>query len=135
MNENHSLALAGASLLVFCLACSGAMPDPSDPVRQTIDVIEHNTVYSGCGKETLRQWVFHDRGQIRTWRLVKDEKVWRDFERGGYVMLWFDGEVFRELRALSYEETHLQYDPEIHAREHELSKERRIGLLFERGAK
>lgn len=113
----------GAIAMVLCI-----LPTPGEPVRDQCDVIEKNTVYSYEGTQSLCQWVFWQRGHVRAWRLFKGERAYRDFERGGYVMRWHDGEIFREVRSLSYEESHLQYDPELEDRNFR-PKERRKELL------
>jgi hypothetical protein len=51
----------------------------------------------------------------------------RDWERGGWSVLWQDGEVVRLVRAKSMRRTYLQFDPEIEDRKI-LSKEKRRGL-------
>jgi hypothetical protein len=63
------------------------------------------------------------------WRLIKTPQCLpvRDWENGGYVSLWWDGEVMRQVRATEFRETWLQYDVELHERAY-LSKELRRGL-------
>lgn len=90
--------------------------------RDKADVIERNSFYDEQGRVVFVQHVFYDwcphceRFQVRAWRLEREHKPERDWERGGYMLLWNDGETTREVRADSLRETWLQYDPELEER-------------------
>jgi hypothetical protein len=66
---------------------------------------------------------------VRAWRLVKNpaQLPQRDWQDGGYVAVWHDGEVLRHVHAESMRETWTQYDPELIEREF-LPKEQRREL-------
>jgi hypothetical protein len=106
-----------------------------EPVAERVDVIEINALYDETGRKVFDQDIFWDwcpcreRHAVVAWRLVKhpSQLPERDWERGGWSMLWQDGEVVRLVRAKSVRRTYLQFDPEIEDRKI-LSKEKRRGL-------
>jgi hypothetical protein len=73
---------------------------------------------------------------VLAWRLVKNDAQFpqRDWERGGYLSVWQDGDVLRQIRAAAIRETWTQYDPELVEREW-LPKEMRRELLVPRRLK
>lgn len=123
-------AIPTAALLLF-----GILPPPG-PIDERCDVMELNHFYDEQGRLVFDQVVFYDwsprdeRHQVRAWRLFKsrDQVPRRDWSGGGYVAVWFDGELLRRVRAQSCCETWTQFDPELVERE-KLPKERRLELL------
>jgi hypothetical protein len=69
--------------------------------------------------------------RIIDWRLVKrtdgkpNLEVRRDYTAGGYVAMWQDGEVLREVRAPCFRERWTQHDVELKDREHHPLNSRR----------
>lgn len=104
-----------------------------DLARERCDVLEANSFYDEQGRlvfDQLIAWDWcHDRHQVRAWRMIKGPSMWpeRDWERGGYSVLWQDGEVIRMLWADSYRRTWTQYDPELVDRDY-LPRDRRREL-------
>lgn len=125
------------SLLAITALC---IVPPELTVREHVDCIEANSFYSEKGELVFDQAIFYDwcncgeRFSVRAWRMVKVPSMWpeRDWDRGGYSMLWIDGDVLREVRAHSYRRTWTQRDPELIDREW-LPRERRKELT-RRGA-
>jgi hypothetical protein len=99
-----------ATVLFFAL-----LPQ-AEPVRERVGEIQLNYVYSDDGKHILTQWIFLDHGQVQAWRMCKGQRIERDYDRGGWVLRFWDGEFYREVRADSFAELHTQYDVEINAR-------------------
>jgi hypothetical protein len=107
-----------------------------EPIRDTVNVIERNLVYDHKAQQTFDQWIWWngtaDLGELRAWRLVHPPyRVERDFERGGWVLRFWDGDIFREVRAPTYRVIHSQYDREVHDRDF-LPKHERRGLTQEK---
>lgn len=120
-------AVFGAVCLVAGLAArgesSGAMRLPVDRVG----FVEINRVYGDNGKCTLEQVCFADwwefnlddsRFLYRAWRLYRcpTQIPVRDYQRGGYVAIWLDGDQLRVVRSDTVIETHLEHDPELRQR-------------------
>lgn len=93
--------------------------------RDRCDAVEVNHVYDGDGEPVFTQLIFWDfdsresRYHVRAWRLVKCRSCLpeRDWQRGGWVCAWQDGDTFREVRAASRQETWTQWDRELLERE------------------
>lgn len=109
---------------------------PLSPVaRDTCDLVEVNHFYDDCGKPVFDQVIFYDwsgdhsRYMVRDWRLLKhpSQIPARNWEGGGYLATWQDGEQLRRIEAASYRETWTQHDPELEARA-VLPKDERRGL-------
>lgn len=106
-----------------------------DVVRERVDLVEVNHFYDEQGRLVFDQTIFYDwsaahsRYMVRAWRLVKNpaQLPQRDWQDGGYVAVWHDGEVLRHVGAESMRETWTQYDPELVEREY-LPKEQRKDL-------
>ena len=128
------LSLAHACTLV-CLSTVPAIETVSDAV----DLVEVNHFYDDQAQPVFDQVIFyewsdaHNRFQIRAWRLVKNpaQLPTRDWESGGYQMIWYDGHVMRHVRAKAMRETWTQHDPEMREREY-FPKEHRRELLVPR---
>lgn len=129
-------------LLVLLLALAPpALADnrPELTLEDRADVAEVNHFYDEQGRLVFDQAIWwewspiHERHQCLAWRLIKSPSQLPvpDHERGGFAATWNDGEVIRTVRADSYRETWLQYDPELADRE-VLPKERRRELLTRR---
>jgi hypothetical protein len=90
-----------------------------------VDVAELNHFYDYEGRLVFDQVIFwnwdenHERYQVSAWRLAKNQtyRPERDWQFGGYVCRWDDGELIRVVRAESYRETWLQYDVELAERD------------------
>lgn len=103
--------------------------------KERVDLIEINNFYDDQGRLVFTQQIFYDwepnreRFNVRAWRLVKDanQVPERDWQRGGYVTRWQDGEITREIRASHYRQSWTQYDPELCERE-ALCKDKRREL-------
>jgi hypothetical protein len=121
--------------ILACLLLS--VVPPVDPVEERVDLIEINHFYDEQGRLVFDQAIFYDwyeedeRHMVRAWRLVKHpaQLPQRDWQNGGYLAVWLDGEVLRAIRSESLSETWTQYDVELVEREW-LPKERRRELLF-----
>lgn len=119
----------GALVLVL-----GAHPQ-EDVARDRVDLVEINHFYDEHGRLVFDQVIFYDwspahsRYMVRAWRLVKNpaQLPQRDWQEGGYLAVWQDGEVLRDVRSTAMRETWTQYDPELLEREY-LPKERRREL-------
>lgn len=117
--------------IILLIAIIPYSPVPEDRVS----VAELNHFFDYNGRLIFDQVIYYDwsphteRFQVRAWRLVKDQSFVpaRDWEGGGYLSVWNDGEVIRRVRADSFRESWTQYDPELAERE-VLCKERRREL-------
>lgn len=107
---------------------------PRDPVvEDRCDVVEINHFYDDNGRLVFDQLIYWDwseednRYQVRAWRLLKCEfqRPVRDWERGGFTAIWFDGERLRVVRHLSLRETWTQFDPELIERQVLATEDRR----------
>ena len=86
-----------------------------------VDLIEYNHFYDEQGRHVFDQLIFYDwsrrdsRYQIRDWRLIKSptQVPHKDEKRNLYTVTWHDGQVLRQVRAISIRETWTQYDPEL----------------------
>ena len=92
------------------------------PITQTLEVHcdfqEVNRVVDQCGNETLAQWIAHDVGEIRDWRmLARTGYPQYDWQTGNYVTRWVEGGRIVEVKSPAFRETVSSYDPEILARE------------------
>lgn len=111
----------------------------SEPVRDSVDIIEVNHFYDQNGQLVFDQvifWEWHEREgryHVLAWRLLKRPSQFpvRDWQRGGHVAVWYDGDVLREVRAVAVRETWTQYDPELAERAF-LPKDRRLELTRRR---
>jgi len=109
---------------------------PTSAIEQEqVDLIEVNRYYDDHGRLVFKQLIFYDwcphsaRFQVRDWRLVKCPKQLprRNWRRGGYDIVWYDGQILRRVRADAMFETWTQHDPELQERKH-LPQKDRIGL-------
>lgn len=110
-----------------------AILPPVDTVaRESVEVAELNYFYDEHGRLVFEQVIFYEEsGRVRDWRLVKGDRQIipsRDWEAKGHLSHWWDGDLERRVRAKSFQETHLQYDPELRDREI-LPKEERKELI------
>jgi hypothetical protein len=106
-----------------------------DVARNGVDLVEINHFHDEQGRLVFDQVLFYDwspsqsRYLVRAWRLLKSpaQVPNQDFQRGGFVAIWHDGDVLRKVRARQLRETWTQYDPELVSREF-LPKEQRKEL-------
>lgn len=111
-------------------------PVNAEPLVERVDCIDRNHFYDDCGRLVFCQIIFKEwhphegTHRVIAWRMQKDESLvpYRDWQRGGYSVLWLDGELLRLVSAATYDETWTQYDPELIDREW-LPRERRRELL------
>lgn len=121
-------------MIAFILAAACILPRDG-VARETVCLIEVNHFYDEQARLVFDQAIFYDwshgdaRYMVRAWRLVKNpnQLPQRDWENGGYVALWQDGEVLRQVRAPAIRESWTMHDPELAEREY-LPKERRKEL-------
>lgn len=118
--------------LWLSLAALGIIP--RDPVVvDRCDVVELNHFYDDNGRLVFDQLIYWDwsdeadRYQVRAWRLLKSDfqRPARDWQRGGFKAVWFDGERLRVVRHLSFCETWTQFDPELIERQMLSTEDRR----------
>ncbi len=121
-------------MILIAILIAATLPAPTDVARDSVDLIELNHFFDEHGRLVFDQLIFYriDKAgdeEVLEWRLVKhpSQPPQRDWQRGGYVATWTDGETVREVRTDSYRESWTQYDPELLARE-ALPKEKRRGL-------
>lgn len=122
-----------SAISAIVVAC-GISPQ-EDVARERVDLVEVNHFYDEQGRLVFDQTIFYDwseshsRYMVRAWRLVKNhaQLPQRDWQDGGYVAVWHDGELLRHVHAESMRETWTQYDPELMEREY-LPKEQRREL-------
>ena len=125
------LSLAHACSLVCC-----SIVPAVETVTDSVDLVEVNHFYYDLAQPVFDQVIFYEwseaesRFQIRAWRLVKKpaQLPTRNWETGGYQMIWNDGTFIRQVHAAAMRETWTQYDPEMRERSH-LPKEERRELL------
>lgn len=107
-------------LLLAALAVIPRAPVAADKV----DLLEINHYYDDNGREVFTQAILYDwcdaecRHQVRAWRLLKDTaaRPLPDRNRGGYFVIWADGDTLRRVAAEYTRETWTQHDPELNER-------------------
>ncbi len=105
---------------LLLIATLGMMPEPPVAI-DTADAIEVNHYFDENGRVVFDQVIFWEwcghagRHHVFAWRLLKEpaQVPLRDTDRGGYVSIWYDGDILRKVRARSSRETWTQYDPEL----------------------
>jgi hypothetical protein len=111
--------------------------NPGLVIRDTVDVIEVNHVYSeGDGKKRLSQVIFWEfklyNGEFRVvdWRMqdAVDAEPRYDHRRRLWVLMWWDSKnnCIRRVHAISFKETHTWYDPEVDDRKELAIEHRRL---------
>lgn len=122
------------------LLLTGLNPQPL-VADEVFDRVELNHFYDENAKHVFDQMIFwrHYKGDnryhVEAWRLVKrpDEvkrpniEATKDYKRGLWTVIWFDGETLRKITAYHFVETWTQHDPELVEREFK-AKERRPDL-------
>lgn len=104
-------------------------------IEDRCDVAELNHFYDENGRLIFDQVIYYkwsshtERHEVIAWRLVKHESQIpaRDWEGGGYVAVFSDGDISRRVRSDSFRESWTQYDPELAEREY-LDKAKRCEL-------
>jgi hypothetical protein len=134
-----TVALFGGCCIAGVLAARAEIP--RGPVaRDMVDLIEVNHFYDDCGRLVFDQAIYYDwhpverRHHVRAWRLIKDDSQLpvRDWQQGGYLSVWQDGELLRVVRSSAIRETWSQFDPELAERD-ALPPDRRRELTKVRG--
>lgn len=125
------------SVCVMWALAAGAisLQTADDVARNGVDLVEINHFHDEQGRLVFDQVLFYDwspsqsRYLVRAWRLLKSpaQVPHQDFQRGGFVAIWHDGDVLRKVHARQLRETWTQYDPELVSREF-LPKEQRKEL-------
>lgn len=107
-------------------------------VRDHVDLVERNAFYDEEGKHVFTQLIWWQNTpsgyRVREWRMVKDAEAMQpqQLASGEWQSLWLDrGEVLRDVRATTYEESFTQYDRELKNREL-LPQEQRRGFNLRR---
>lgn len=109
-----------ANLLLLTL---GVLPLEGGPLSDRVDLIEVNHVFSPEGRPTFAQCIFYtwqnERYEVVAWRGLKSADQWphRNYVRGGFTTIWYDGDVLRRVDAYAIRETWTQYDVELAERE------------------
>jgi len=111
-----------AALLIAALSI---LPQPDSALKDACDLTEVNHYFDEHGRIVFDQLIWWDwnhnarRFECRDWRLAKQpsQLPCRDWDRGGYVTTWQDGEQMRIVRSRDFRETWLQFDPELYDRE------------------
>lgn len=106
-----------------------------DVAVDRVDLVELNHFYDEQGRHVFDQVIFYDwspqnkRYEVRAWRLVKHpaQVPCRDWQSGGFVAIWQDGNLFRKVHAITMRESWTQHDPELVERSF-LPKEQRAEL-------
>jgi hypothetical protein len=134
--SGHFDAFSGGKTVFFAFLLAVL---PVDGVaRDHVDRLEVNHFYNDQAEHVFTQIIFWEfnyekaRWQVRAWRMAKGiaqpsamPYPQRDWQRGGYVLLWRDGEIVRSVHADSLIETWTQYDPEQYDRQWTPVDERR----------
>jgi hypothetical protein len=109
-------------MTLLALALLSILPRES-VVRESVCLIEVNHFYNENADKVFDQVIFYEwdlgRYQVVAWRLVKspNQLPQRDWQNGGYVTTWQDGEIMRQVRSPAIRETWTQSDPELLERE------------------
>jgi hypothetical protein len=121
----------------FFLLLIAILPRLDGPVCERVDLIEVNHHHDENCRLIMTQQIFYEwnrgRYDVIAWRMVKSpiQLPYRDWQDGGYVCFWKDGDIMRKVRAEAFRETWTQAglsgDPEVNEREM-LPKERRKEL-------
>ncbi len=130
----------GAATASLALLLSVMATQPSkDVASDSVDLVEVNHFHDDQGRLVFDQVIFYDwspaqsRYLVRAWRLLKTQAQLpqQDPNNEGYVTVWHDGDVLRNVHARVMRETWTQHDPELLAREY-LPKEMRRELYSAR---
>jgi hypothetical protein len=90
-------------------------------VRESVELIEVNSVYSLEGERNLTQTIFWGREGVRAWRMNNEGKL----TPSGNVLYFMDAGVLRCITARTVAETFTQYDVELYQREFTPANDRR----------
>ena len=93
-------------------------------ISDRVDLVEVNHCYNKQGDFQFDQVIYWqwcdetDEYHVAAWRWLKstDQVPQPDWKRGGYVALWHDGDLLRQVRTEKVWETWTCYDPELHDR-------------------
>ncbi len=130
--------MAALLLPLFCTLAIGIAPAATQRAavaRERVDLIEVNHFIDREGREVFRQVLFYDwsashrQYHVRAWRLIKNESQLprRTWNPPGYLCVWNDEGILREVTASTFRETWTQHDPERANRKH-LPEDRRVPL-------
>lgn len=127
-----TLALFAACALIGA-AC--AEVPPPGVAYDAADVSEQNAFYDECGKLIFIQhvwWLWSNdfaRHECLAWRMARhhSQRPARDWRNGGYVAVWYDGDLLRVTRTGGFRESWTQVDVEVIDRQ-VLPKEQRREL-------
>lgn len=130
--------LISLALLIVGLRVTKADNGPEDVLRERVDLLEVNVLYTDDGQYSMSQliaWEWKgERYRVIDWRAMKSgdqwpQRQWSSVKGGGYKVLWKDGEVLREIYAPAFRYTESQHgvggDPELLDREFTPKEERR----------
>ncbi len=122
---------------LLLIATLGLVPREA-VVADRADVIEVNHMYDRDAELVFDQIIFWEwrwsEGEYRViaWRMLKKPGQFptRDWPRRGFVSIWQDGRILRDVRAPFFRETWTQFDPELDDRKI-VPQHLRRGLLGE----
>jgi hypothetical protein len=129
------------ALFSLALLCSTGFGSSNSTIaKQRVDLIELNHFLDDTGRHVFDQLVFYewnpDRSAYRViaWRMVKrsGQLPQRTWHPPGYLCIWQDEGVMREIWAPAFRETWTQSDPERENRK-TFSENRRPELAVPRG--
>jgi hypothetical protein len=126
------VAWLAAITVLFPPPAFAVLPPQLPHVEDEVDMFEVNHFFDGDGRLIFDQLIFWEiNGEhydVVSWRLIKrPEQMPVSDQRGGYVVVWRDGELMRRVNAATAIETWTQYDPEATSRD-VLAKELRREL-------
>lgn len=121
------MAVFGAVALCVGLAARGESSGAMRIEEDRVSFVEINSVYSDEGHCTLQQVCFatwfdfnldDPRFLYQAWRLLKCPNMvpMRDYQRGGYVAIWMDGDQLRVVRCDTVLFTFTDHDVELRQR-------------------
>jgi hypothetical protein len=104
--------------LFLLLSCSLSNNVLDQVKHDSCDIIELNHYYGNSGL-VFKQLIFRTWSKQLKYHFIVDYRIYKDHmplpirSNGGYVLRWHDLNVYREVRAKQYIETHSRYDPEV----------------------
>lgn len=102
---------------------------PQDFVaRDSVERLELNHFYDDNGQLVFTQLIGWERNKrCRFWKMDKTQSLipLPDRQHGGYCVTWIDGDLVRQVRAVSCGESWTQWDVELADREHLPQDQRR----------
>jgi len=110
----------------------------SAPQHAHVDRIEFNHYSSASGDHVFDQLIFYSwsaqrkRFDVRDWRTCKDDSMLPRRTRDGWKVIFYDGDIPREVTTKSLRETWTFRDPELLERD-KLAIDQRLPLFGQNG--